>query len=241
MDATNYAETALTRTEALLTRDGVRRLQQARVAVFGLGGVGGHAVDALARSGIGALDLIDADKITLTNLNRQMFALHSTLGMYKTDAAAQRIRDIAPDCRVRCFPLFFGADTADSFDFSAYDYVIDAIDSVASKLLLIRRAYAVGTPIISCMGMGNKLDPCAISVTHIEKTSVCPLARVIRRELRQSGIRRLPVVCSTETPRPGAAPHAPASYACVPAAAGLVLASHVIRCLCAPSLSSDQD
>lgn len=233
-------EHRLTRTEALLSTAAVHRLSEARVAVFGIGGVGGHAVDALARCGIGALDIIDADTVNITNINRQMFALISTIGRSKVEVAAERIRDINPSCLVRTYPLFFGEDTLDHFDFSSYDYIVDAIDSVSSKLLLIEQARAHSVPIICSMGTGNKLDPTALTVTDIEKTSVCPLARVMRRELRSRGIRGVKVVSSTEPPRAGGSRGAPASYACVPATAGLILASEVVRDLCAQWLQTDQ-
>lgn len=230
-------EHRFTRTEALLSEAAVHRLSEARVAVFGLGGVGGHAVDALARCGVGALDLVDADTVSITNINRQMFALTSTVGRPKVEVAAERIHDINPACHVRTYELFFDKDTLDRFDFSAYDYVVDSIDSVSSKLLLIEQARAADVPILCSMGMGNKLDPTALAVMDIEKTTVCPLARVMRRELRLRGIRHVKVVSSTEPPRAGGTRGAPASYACVPATAGLILASEVVRDLCAAWLS----
>ena len=171
------------RTELLLGREGVERLARAHVAVFGLGGVGGYAAEALVRSGVGALDLIDSDRVSLTNLNRQILATHRTLGQYKADAARDRALEINPEARVTARRVFYGPDTAGDFDFSQYDYVIDAIDTVTGKLALIQQALAAGTPIISCMGAGNKLDPTAFRVADIYETSVCPLARVMRREL----------------------------------------------------------
>ena len=169
------------RTQLLLGPEAMQHLAECRVAVFGIGGVGGYTVEALARSGIGALDLVDDDKVCLTNLNRQLHATRSTVGHYKVDAAAERIRDINPDCRVTTYRTFFLPETEDQFDFSQYDYVVDAIDTVAGKLQLIQAAKAAGVPVISAMGAGNKLDPTAFQVADISKTSVCPLARVMRR------------------------------------------------------------
>lgn len=229
------------RTELLLGREGMERLAQARVAVFGLGGVGGCAVEALARSGVGSLELVDHDRLSLTNLNRQILATHRTLGQYKADAARERVLEIHPEARVNARRTFYGPDTAGEFDFSQYDYVVDAIDTVTGKLALIEAALAAGTRIISCMGAGNKLDPSAFRVADIGETSVCPLARVMRKELRRRGIRHLKVVYSQEPPREmeGALYQAslegearrqvPGSCAFVPAAAGLLLAGEVIK------------
>ena len=230
----------LERTERLIGPENIRKLRRCRVAVFGLGGVGGHAAEALARSGIGALDLIDNDRVTESNLNRQLFALRSTIGRYKTDAAAERIRDIDPGCVVRTYPVFFLPETSDMFDFTQYDYVLDAVDTVKAKMELILKARDAGTPIISAMGAGNKMDPAAFRVADIYSTSVCPLARVIRQECRKAGIRSLKVVYSTEPPlppHPSAAPaqtdtnkrSVPGSVAFVPSAAGLIMAGEVIR------------
>ena len=233
------------RTQLLLGPEAMEHLARCGVAVFGVGGVGGYAVEALARSGIGALDLIDDDKVSLTNLNRQLHATHSTMGKYKVDAAEERIRDINPDCRVVTYKTFFLPETEDQFDFSQYDYVVDAIDTVKGKLALIEKAQAAGTPIICAMGAGNKLDPTAFRVADIYQTSVCPLARIMRTECRKRGIKKLKVVYSKETPvRPlGEAPaderagssrrDIPGSTAFVPAAAGLIIAGEVIRDLCA--------
>lgn len=235
------------RTQLLLGPEAMEYLAQCRVAVFGVGGVGGYAVEALARSGIGALDLIDDDKVCLTNLNRQLHATHSTVGKYKVDAAQQRIRDINPDCRVTTYKTFFLPETEDQFDFSQYDYVVDAIDTVKGKLALAEKAQAAGTPIICAMGAGNKLDPTAFRVADIYQTSVCPLARVMRTECRRRGIKKLKVVYSRETPtrplgeipadeRPGSSRRdIPGSTAFVPAAAGLIIAGEVIKDLCAAS------
>lgn len=229
------------RTELLLGREGMERLSAARVAVFGLGGVGGSAVEALARSGVGKLDLIDSDRLSLTNLNRQILATHRTLGQFKADAARDRVLDINPAAEVNARKVFYGPDTAGAFDFTRYDYVIDAIDTVTGKLALIERAQAAGTRIISCMGAGNKLDPTAFRVADIWETSVCPLARVMRKELKKRGVRHLKVVYSREIPRnPEGALYqeslagevrrqVPGSTAFVPTAAGLILAGEVVR------------
>lgn len=226
------------RTRLLLGAEGVDRLRRARVAVFGLGGVGGYAVEALARSGVGALDLVDDDRICLTNLNRQILATHATLGQSKTDAAAARAREINPDAVVHTYQTFYGPETAGQFDFTQYDYVIDAIDTVTGKLALVEQALAAGTPIISCMGAGNKLDPTAFEVADISKTSVCPLARVMRKELGKRGIQHLKVVYSKEPPMlpedadetpPEGRRQIPGSVAFVPAAAGLILAGEVVK------------
>ena len=229
------------RTELLLGREGMERLARARVAVFGLGGVGGYAVEALARSGVGALELIDSDRLSLTNLNRQLLATRETLGQYKADAARERVLSINPDAVVEARRVFYGPDTAGDFDFAGYDYVVDAIDTVTGKLALIQQAQAAGTRIISCMGAGNKLDPAAFRVADIYETSVCPLARVMRRELKRRGVRRLKVVYSREIPLEPAGSlyqeslagevrrQVPGSNAFVPAAAGLILAGEVVR------------
>lgn len=235
------------RTRLLLGSTAMERLRAARVAVFGVGGVGGYVVEALARSGVGTLDLIDDDRVCLTNLNRQIIALHSTLDQYKVDAAAQRIHDIDPTITVNCHWMFYLPETADRFDFTQYDYVVDAIDTVSGKLGLAVQAQAAGTPIISCMGAGNKLDPTRFEVADIYETSVCPLARVMRSECRKRGIRKLKVVYSREpalTPRDeerdeapgdstartgGARRSTPGSLAFVPSVAGLILAGEVIK------------
>ena len=227
------------RTEMLLGRDAIEKLQSARVAVFGLGGVGGYSVEALARSGVGSLDLIDSDTVSVSNLNRQILATHSTVGMLKVDAAENRVLDINPACNVRTYPVFYTPDTADSFDFTEYDYIVDAIDTVTGKLALVERAMAVNTPIICCMGTGNKLDASAFQVADISKTTMCPLARVMRKELSKRGIRHLKVVYSQEealTPTGWEEEAAalgkrqiPGSVAFVPGAAGLLLAGEVVR------------
>lgn len=227
------------RTEMLLGKDAMERLKDARVAVFGLGGVGGYVVEALARGGIGALELIDSDTIGESNLNRQILALRSTLGLPKTEAARRRVLDINPQAKVVTREVFYNADTADSFDLGACDYIVDAIDSVSSKLLLIERSIAAGTPIISSMGTGNKLDPAAFRVEDLAKTSMDPLARVMRRELGKRGIKHLKVVWSPEealTPQGWEAEaealgkrQIPGSVSFVPGAAGLILAGEVLR------------
>lgn len=228
------------RTRMLLGDDAMARLAAARVAVFGVGGVGGYVVEALARSGVGALELIDDDTVSLTNINRQIIALHSTVGMPKVDAARARVLDICPQTQVIAHRAFFTPETAAQFDFTQYSYVVDAIDTVSGKIELAVRAHAAGVPILSCMGAGNKLDPTAFEVTDISKTSVDPLARVMRRELRRRGIEHLTVVYSKEparTPLPdpdveaekGKRRSVPASNAFVPAVAGLIAASKVIR------------
>ena len=227
------------RTGMLLGEAAINRLQKARVAVFGLGGVGGYTVEALARSGIGALDLIDNDNISLSNINRQILATHSTVGLPKVEAAKQRILDINPDCVITTHPIFFNAETAPQFDFSQYDYIVDAIDTVTGKLALVEKAVAAGTPIICCMGTGNKLDASAFEVSDISKTSMCPLARVMRKELGKRGIKHLKVVYSKEealTPTGWEEEAAaigkrqiPGSVAFVPGTAGLILAGEVIK------------
>ena len=227
------------RTQILLGEAAVEKLKNARVAVFGVGGVGGYTVEALARCGVGNLDLIDSDTVSVSNINRQILATHSTVGMLKVEAAKARILDINPDCNVRTYPIFYLPETAEQFDFTAYDYIVDAIDTVTGKLQLVERAVAVGTPIICSMGTGNKLDPSAFQVADISKTSMCPLARIMRKELKKRGINHLKVVYSQEealTPevdeeelkRTGKR-QIPGSVAFVPGAAGLILAGEVIK------------
>lgn len=189
------------RTQLLLGPEAMEHLAKCRVAVFGIGGVGGYTVEALVRSGIGALDLIDDDKVCLTNLNRQIFATRSSVGKYKVDVAEERIRDINPDCKVTTYKTFYLPEMQDQFDFTQYDYIVDAIDTVKGKLALVEQANAAGTPIICAMGAGNKLDPTAFRVADIYKTSVCPLARVMRTECRKRRIKHLKVVYSTEIGR----------------------------------------
>ncbi|HIV67827.1 MAG TPA: tRNA threonylcarbamoyladenosine dehydratase [Candidatus Butyricicoccus stercorigallinarum] len=232
------------RTEAVLGAEGMERLARARVAVFGIGGVGGHAVDALARSGVGALDLFDDDVVSRSNINRQLVATQATLGRRKTDVMRAHILDINPDCVVTVHNLFYLPETADRVDLSQYDYIIDAVDTVSAKLELVCRAQQAGVPIICSMGAGNKLDPTRFEVADIYQTSVDPLARVMRRELKKRGIRRLKTVYSREEPsalrreiansavpgRPGENnKRAPGSLAFVPSVAGLILAGEVIK------------
>lgn len=186
------------RTELLIGKENMERLKNSRVAVFGIGGVGGYTVEALARSGVGALDLIDDDKVCLTNINRQIIATRKTVGKYKVDVAKERILDINPDVVVNTYKTFYMPDTADQFDFTQYDYVVDAIDTVTGKIQLVLAAQEAGVPIISSMGAGNKMDPTAFEVADIYKTSVCPLAKVMRRELKKRGVKKLKVVYSKE-------------------------------------------
>ena len=227
------------RTQMLLGTGALERLQKARVAVFGIGGVGGYTVEALARSGVGQLDLIDSDTVSVSNLNRQILATHSTVGLPKVEAAKRRVLDINPACIVRTHQVFYTPETAPQFDFTQYDYIVDAIDTVTGKLQLVERANAAGTPIICCMGTGNKLDASAFEVADISKTSMCPLARIMRKELGKRGIKHLKVVYSKEealTPTGWEEEAAalgkrqiPGSVAFVPGAAGLILAGEVIR------------
>jgi len=231
-------ETPFSRTQMLLGPEAMEKLRQSRVAVFGIGGVGGYVVEALARAGIGALDLVDHDRIALSNLNRQIIATRETLGQYKVDVAEARIHSINPDCRVTVHRIFFLPETREQFMFSDYDYVVDAIDTVAGKLALVETAKAAGTPVICAMGAGNKLDPSAFRVADIYETSVCPLARVMRSECRKRGIDRLKVVYSTEPPlqpleqseaSASARRSTPGSVSFVPSVAGLILAGEVVR------------
>ena len=222
------------RAALLLGNDGMERIFASRVAVFGIGGVGGHAAEALARAGVGEIHLIDADTVSESNINRQAVALTSTVGRDKIDVMMQRIVDINPDAKVVCHKIFYSEETKDLIDLSRFDYIVDAIDSIKSKLLLISLADELGTPIISSMGTGNKLDPTRFEVADIYKTSVCPLARVMRTELRRRGIKSLKVVYSKEEPIPAVADtehgrHAPGSISFVPSVAGLILAGEVIR------------
>lgn len=234
-------DTRFIRTQMLLGEDAMERLATSRVAVFGLGGVGGHVVEALARSGIGALDLIDNDTVALSNLNRQIIATENTLGELKTEAAKARVLTVNPNCRVTLHNCFFLPENADTFDFSAFDYVVDAIDTVSGKLAIIEKALAAGVPVISSMGTGNKLNPAMLTVSDISETSYDPLARVMRRELKKRGITSLKVVWSREKALTPAAPpgeadkpsgsrrSTPGSTPFVPGCAGLILASEVVR------------
>lgn len=225
------------RTAMLLGEDALSLLQSAKVAVFGIGGVGGHAVEALARCGVGQLDLVDSDTVNLSNINRQIIALHSTVGQYKVDVMASRIKEINPNAVVHTYPLFYLPETADRFDLSQYDYIVDAIDTVKGKLTLIEQAHLAGVPIVSSMGAGNKLDPTAFRVADISKTAVCPLAKIMRTELRKRNIHHLKVVYSEErplTPRftvENDSPtrrQSPGSVSFVPSVVGLILAGEVV-------------
>ena len=231
--------TQFSRSQILLGEDAMQRLYGAKVAIFGIGGVGGYTAEALVRSGVGQLDLIDSDTVSVTNINRQLFATHSTVGQLKVEVARQRLLDIYPQAQIRTFPVFYNLDTADQFDLSQYDYIVDAIDTVTAKLCLAERAFAAGTPIISCMGAGNKLDGTAFQVSDISKTTICPLARVMRKELKKRGIAHMKVVYSTEEAlKPvGAEAEAaaigkrqiPGSTSFIPGIAGLILAGEVIK------------
>lgn len=216
------------RTKNLIGENALEKLASSKVAVFGIGGVGGYVVEALVRAGIGEIDLIDNDTINLTNLNRQIVALHSTIGQFKVDVMELRAKDINPDVKINSFKTFFDENTISQFNFSKYDYIIDAIDSVKSKLLLIEAAKKINIPIISSMGTGNKLDPTKFQIADISKTSVCPLARVIRVELKKRGIKNLKVLYSKEAPiKTGQ--RTPSSISFVPPAAGLIIASEVVK------------
>ncbi len=229
------------RSAMLLGEAATERLAQKRVAVFGVGGVGSFCIEALARAGVGALLLFDPDEVALSNLNRQIIALHSTIGRPKAEVMRARILDINPDAAVEVYKVFYTAENAEAFDLSGCDYIVDAIDTVSSKLALIERATRLGIPVISSMGTGNKLDPSRFAIADIYKTSVCPLARVMRCELRRRGIRALKVLYSTEPAITPAAQDAPApgrrqtpgSVPFVPSVAGLMIAGEVIRALCA--------
>lgn len=224
------------RTEILLGTESIQKLERARVAVFGIGGVGGFAAEALARSGIGHLELIDHDTVSVSNINRQIVALHSTVGKYKVDVMKDRILDINPAINVVAHKCFYLPETAEQFDFSNYDYVVDCIDTVTGKLQLVEAAKAAGVPIICSMGAGNKLDPTAFEVADISKTSVCPLAKVMRRELKKRNIKGVKVVYSKEEPveakvevQTDVRKSIPGSCAFVPSVAGLILAGEVIK------------
>lgn len=220
----------------LLGNDSMEKLSKAHVAVFGVGGVGGYVVEALVRSGIQHIDIVDNDTVSISNINRQIIATHSTVGQYKVDVMERRILDINPNAKVNVYRCFYLPQTRDQFDFTQYDYVVDAIDTVTGKLQLIQQAKEAGTKVISCMGAGNKLDPTRFEVADISKTSVCPLARVMRQECKKRGIKDVKVVYSKEEPiKPRFAEGAevvPGSTAFVPSVAGLIIASEVIKDLC---------
>ena len=243
------------RTQLLYGKDAMAKLSQSRVAVFGIGGVGGYVVEALVRSGIGALDLVDDDRVCLTNINRQILATHKTVGKFKVDVAAERIKEISPSCRVKTYRTFYLPQTQDQFDFTQYDYVVDAIDTVTGKLTIIENAKKLNVPVISSMGAGNKTDPAGFEVADIYETSICPLAKVMRRECRKRGIDSLKVVYSKEEPKrpledesiscmqdgscsPGIERKGsgrrdiPGSTAFVPSVVGLIIAGEVINDLC---------
>lgn len=223
------------RVELLLGEEALEKLRSARVALFGIGGVGSFAAEALARGGVGHITLVDGDTVSITNINRQLIALHSTVGKEKTAVMAERIADISPETEVETYPVVYGAENRNLLDFSTYDYVIDAIDTVTSKLILIEEAKKAGVPVISCMGTGNKFHPERFEVTDISKTSVCPLAKVMRKELKVRGIKNVKVVYSKEEPQKPAAStetgkrQIPGSLSFVPPVAGLLLAGEVIR------------
>ena len=222
------------REELLIGKEALAKLQNARVCLFGVGGVGSYVAEALARAGVGAIDIVDNDTVNVTNINRQLCALTSTIGRNKVDVVAERLVDINPELKITAFCEFVLPENIDKYDFSAYDYIVDAIDTVSAKIAIIERAKAAGVPVISCMGTGNKLDPSALVVTDIQKTSTCPLARVMRRELKARGIAHLKVVYSTESPiKTGAQTETGkpvvASISFVPSVAGLLAAGEVIR------------
>ena len=232
------------RTEILLGKEAMEKLSKSRVAVFGIGGVGGYVCEALVRSGIGAFDLIDSDTVSVTNLNRQIIATQKTVGLPKVQVMRERMLDINPDVKVEVHECFFLPETADEFDFTSYDYVVDAVDTVSAKIALVMRCQEVGVPIICSMGAGNKLDPTAFRVADIYKTNVDPLAKVMRHELKKRGVKKLKVVYSEEIPiqpkgeeavaelmeeKPEGRRAIPGSNAFVPSAAGLVIASEVIK------------
>lgn len=244
--------TQFSRTELLLGKEGMERLKNARVAVFGVGGVGGYVCEALVRSGVGSFDLIDDDKVCLTNLNRQIIATRSTVGKYKVDVMKERMLDINPDVQVETYKCFFLPENTDDFPFAEYDYVVDAVDTVTAKIELVMKCQSMGVPIISSMGAGNKLNASAFQVADIYKTKMCPLAKVMRRELKKRGVKKLKVVYSEEKPTrpiedmaiscrthcicpPGAAHKCterrdiPGSVAFVPSVAGLIVAGEVVK------------
>ena len=228
------------RTEMLLGKDAVEKLKNSRVAIFGIGGVGGYALEALVRAGIGEIDIIDSDDVAVSNINRQILATTKTVGQKKVDVAEARAKEINPDIKINKYPIFYLPETADTFDFANYDYIIDAIDTVSGKMELIKRANEIGTPIICSMGTGNKIDPSAFEVADIYKTSVCPLAKVMRGLCKKAGIKHLKVVYSKELPL---TPHeiegaekkgtlgrtSPASCSFVPPVAGFILAGEVVK------------
>lgn len=228
--------TQFSRTELLLGSEAISKLNRARVAVFGIGGVGGYIVEALARAGVGTLDLIDADDVSLSNINRQIIALHSTIGKSKVEIASLRAKDINPNIKININKVFYLPENKEQFDFGKYDYIADAVDTVAAKISLVEEAVKTGTPIISAMGAGNKLDATAFKVSDISKTSVCPLAKVMRQELRKRGINHLKVVYSEEKPLTPLASEeqtgkrqTPGSVSFIPPVVGLIMAGEIIK------------
>lgn len=224
-------ENEFSRTEKLIGKDAIDILKNSRVAVFGIGGVGGHTAEALARSGVGSIDIIDNDTVSITNINRQIIATHSVLGRPKTEVMKERLIDINPKINIEVFNTFFLPENSKEFDFSQYDYIVDAVDTVTAKIELVMKAGENNTPIISSMGTGNKLNPTAFEVSDIYKTSVCPLAKVMRYELKKRGIKKLKVVYSKEEPikDKNNPDRFPASIAFVPSVAGLIIASEVVK------------
>ena len=222
-------ETRYTRTQWLLGEEGVEKLKNSSVLLFGVGGVGSYAAEALARAGIGKITIVDCDTVSITNINRQIPALSSTVGRSKTEVMSERMQDIAPDAVIEAVNVFVAPDTIDEFDFSKYDFVIDAVDNVTAKLLIIKGCDASGTPVISCMGTGNKLDPSRFQITDISKTQTCPLARVMRRELKKAGVAKCLALWSDEEPvKVQEGERLPGSISFVPATAGLRIAGEVI-------------
>lgn len=220
---------SMERTAYLIGENGVTRLGSKHVALFGVGGVGGYVAEALGRAGIGTLTLVDKDTVSVSNINRQIIAIYDTVGRSKTEVMAERLRSINPEIKLECRDCFFLPDTADTFDFAKYDYVVDAVDTVTAKLELVKRAQEAGVPILSCMGTGNKLDPSRFEIADIGKTSVCPLAKVMRRELKKRGITKLKVLYSKEEPIKHEAGTVPGSISFVPSVAGLMIAGEVIK------------
>ena len=222
-------ENQFSRTETLIGTEALKKLANSRVAVFGIGGVGGYVVEALARAGVGALYLIDNDEVNITNINRQIIALHSTIGKSKVEVAKERVLDINPKVNIKIYKTFFTPETSDEFDFSQYDYVVDAIDTVTGKIELVMKSQEVNAPIISCLGTGNKIHPEMFEISDIYKTSVCPLAKVMRTELKKRGVKKLKVLYSKETPIKKEGQRIPASISFTPPVAGLIIAGEVVR------------
>jgi len=222
-------ENQFSRTEMLIGKDALDKLSKAKVALFGVGGVGSYVLEALVRAGIGNIDLIDNDDVNITNLNRQIIALHSTIGKSKVEVGEKRAIDINPNVKIKTYKTFFSPENSEEFDFSKYDYVIDAIDSVAGKIELVIKSQNANIPIISCMGTGNKLHPEMFEISDIYKTSVCPLAKVMRNELKKRGVKKLKVLYSKEIPIKQAGQRIPASISFTPSTAGLIIAGEVIR------------